>query len=97
MNIPTKVLRSTYINNETYFHHQSLAKRFYKSSGKNVKKYNKTLFSNDFDFRSTEFYDQVSYCIGESKQNYKEEIFKWYNIFWDKTKFFFGFKEFFCL
>lgn len=77
MNIPTKVLRSTFINNETYFHHQNLARRFYKSSGKNVKKYNKTLFTNDYDYRSQDNYDQVSYFIGDSKHNYKEEILKW--------------------
>lgn len=78
MNIPTKVLRSTFINNETYYHHQSLAKRFYKSSsGKNVKKINKPLFANDFDFKSQDNYDQVSYCFGDLKHNYKEEILKW--------------------
>ncbi len=32
MNIPTKVLRSTFITYEAYFHHQQLAKRFYKST-----------------------------------------------------------------
>jgi hypothetical protein len=32
MNIPTKVLRSPYITYEAYFHHQQLAKKFYKSS-----------------------------------------------------------------
>jgi hypothetical protein len=77
MNIPTKVLRSTFINNETYFHHQSLARRFYKSSGKNVKKFNKTVFSNECDFRNQGSYDQISYCFGESRHNYKEEILKW--------------------
>jgi len=77
MNIPTKVLRSTFINNETYYHHQALAKRFYKSSGKNAKKFNNTFFNNDFDFRSHDNFDQISYSFVDSKNNYKEEILKW--------------------
>lgn len=32
MNIPTKVLRSPYITYEAYFHHQQLAKKFYKTN-----------------------------------------------------------------
>jgi len=77
MNIPSKVLRSTFINNETYYHHQLLAKRFYKSSGNNLKKINKNPFSNEYDSRSQDNFDQVSSCIGDAKHSYKEEILKW--------------------
>ena len=66
MNIPTKVLRSTYITYETYFHHQQLAKKFYKSSSKTRKGLIKEI---DFKLDSEFFAD---------KQSIKEDLLKWY-------------------
>ena len=63
MNIPTKVLRSTYTTYETYFHHQQLAKKFYKSSSKNKKK-------TDSDSKS-----EPEYLV--EKQSIKEDLLKW--------------------
>ncbi len=63
MNIPTKVLRSTYTTYETYFHHQQLAKKFYKSSTKIKKK-------TDSDNKS-----ENEYLL--EKQSIKEDLLKW--------------------
>ncbi len=63
MNIPTKVLRSTYTTYETYFHHQQLAKKFYKSSSRHKKK-------ADSDTKTeTEYIPE--------KQSIKEDLLKW--------------------
>lgn len=78
MNIPTKVLRSTFITYETYFHHQQLAKRYYKSSNKIMKKLSKQ--SGGYENEKTyelEKNEQITYVISEPKQNYKDEIMKW--------------------
>lgn len=69
MNIPNKVLRSTFLNYETYFHHQQLAKKYYKASSKQ-----KTKVADSSKIE----YDQISYV--EAKPNFKEEILKWYYI-----------------
>ncbi len=68
MNIPTKVLRSTYITYETYFHHQQLAKKFYKSSSKTRKGQSKEI---DFKLDSEFFAD---------KHSIKDDLLKWYII-----------------
>ncbi len=63
MNIPNKVLRSTYTTYETYFHHQQLAKKFYKSSSKNKKKTEtETKFDNEYLL----------------EKSIKEDLLKWY-------------------
>ncbi len=71
MNIPTKVLRSTFITYETYYHHQQLAKRFYKSN-----KNNKKLVKIDGENKTFSEYEQFS--CPELKQNFKEVLIKWY-------------------
>mgnify|MGYP007031242039 CR=1 FL=1 len=63
MNIPTKVLRSTYTTYETYFHHQQLAKKFYKSSSKHKKK------------TDTDTKQDIEYI--PEKQSIKEDLLKW--------------------
>ena len=74
MNIPTKVLRSTFITYETYFHHQQLARRFYKSS-KNSKK--NTKFNVDSDSKNGREVEQLPFPLCEYKQNFKDELLKW--------------------
>lgn len=66
MNIPLKVMRSTYIAYDTYNHHQQLAKRFYKHLHKPVKKASK---------EETESIGSFVLC--DLKQNFKEELLKW--------------------
>ena len=76
MNIPTKVLRSQFINYETYFQHQQLAKRFYKSTrGKKIGKQN-SLGETEMCRGSTDL-DSVGLEFGEMKKNFKEELIKW--------------------
>ncbi len=70
MNIPTKALRANIISYETFFHHQQLAKRFYKAN-KNNKKMVK---NNEGDNTEVE---QIPYPFGEFRQNFKEDLLKW--------------------
>jgi hypothetical protein len=73
MNIPTKVLRSTFITYETYFHHQQLAKKFYKSSTKVVKR-----GPRNFEERNECDSQQISYMIYDTgSRNYRQELVKW--------------------
>ncbi len=76
MNIPTKVLRSTFITYETYFHHQQLAKRYYKSSSKVVKKNSKMNGELDLKYE-IERNEPIAYVMSDPKQIFKEEIMKW--------------------
>ena len=76
MNIPTKVLRSTFITYETYFHHQQLAKRFYKSTRSN-KKNTKSNLTGEFGVKNLNEVENISYTISDIKQNFKEELLKW--------------------
>jgi hypothetical protein len=70
MNIPTKVLRSTFITYEAYFHHQQLAKRFYKSAkGKKG-----TKLVGEERPGSAEIEGQVSHS---DKNSFKEDLMKW--------------------
>lgn len=77
MNIPTKVLRSTFITYETYFHHQQLAKKFYKSSSKTSKKHTKQNTPDSETKNYEPFQDHISYVISDPKHNFKEELLKW--------------------
>jgi hypothetical protein len=62
MNIPNKILRSTYITYETYFNHQQLAKKFHKSNSKTKK-----------DGQSA----QSDYNIPETRKEIKDDLLKW--------------------
>jgi hypothetical protein len=75
MNIPTRVLKSTFITYDTYIQHQQLAKRFYKSN-KAIKKTNKAGEQND-STRNLSETEHVSLAIGEFKHSFKEDLMKW--------------------
>jgi len=75
MNIPTRVLKSTFITYDTYIQHQQLAKRFYKSN-KSSKKNIKSADQNETGKSFLES-DQISFAISEFKQSFKEEMMKW--------------------
>lgn len=70
MNIPTKVLRSTFITYEAYFHHQQLAKRFYKSA--KGKKGTKSV--GEEKTGTGEIEGQSSHS---EKNSFKEDLMKW--------------------
>ena len=67
MNIPTKVLRSTFITYEAYFHHQQLAKRFYKTT--KAKKSSK--FAGDEKTGGFEFESHIPQI---EKNSFKEDL-----------------------
>ena len=70
MNIPTKVLRSSFITYEAYYHHQQLAKRFYKSTkNKKTGKGEEKSFTNENE--------AMSFNLGEFKNSFKEDLMKW--------------------
>jgi hypothetical protein len=70
MNIPTKVLRSTFITYEAYFHHQQLAKRFYKSAkGKKGAK-----SAGEERSGASEIEGQIPHS---EKNSFKEDLMKW--------------------
>jgi hypothetical protein len=75
MNIPTRVLKSTFITYDTYIQHQQLAKRFYKSN-KALKKTNKTGEQTESSKNLSEN-EHVSLAIGEFKHSFKEDLMKW--------------------
>ena len=75
MNIPTRVLKSTFITYDTYIQHQQLAKRFYKSN-KSSKKNIKSGDQNETGKPPHES-DQISLAISEFRQSFKEEMMKW--------------------
>jgi len=76
MNIPTKVLRSTFITYETYFNHQQLAKRFYKSY-KNKKSYSKTNSESELINPNSNEVEQIQFLATNLQPNFKEDILKW--------------------
>lgn len=76
MNIPTKVLRSTFITYETYFHHQQLAKRVYKTT-KTGKKSSKSISGNENE-KPNSSDKEIFYLLGDYKPNFKEDLIKWY-------------------
>lgn len=76
MNYPTKVLRSTFITYETFYHHQQLAKKFYKVASKNLKKNLRTQQRTDEGDKNFSENNPLSY-MGELKYCFKEELLKW--------------------
>jgi hypothetical protein len=79
MNIPTRVLKSTFITYDTYIQHQQLAKRFYKSN-KALKKTTKAMDQTETSKNFSEN-EHVSLAIGEFKHSFKEDLMKWYIYF----------------
>ena len=75
MNIPTRVLKSTFITYDTYIQHQQLAKRFYKSN-KALKKTNKQVDQTEANKNLSEA-EHLSLAIGEFKHSFKEDLMKW--------------------
>jgi len=75
MNIPTRVLKSTFITYDTYIQHQQLAKRFYKSN-KALKKTNKQVDLTEANKNLSET-EHLSLAIGEFKHSFKEDLLKW--------------------
>jgi hypothetical protein len=75
MNIPTRVLKSTFITYDTYIQHQQLAKRFYKSN-KALKKTNKQVDQTEANKNLSET-EHLSLAIGEFKHSFKEDLMKW--------------------
>ena len=75
MNIPTRVLKSTFITYDTYIQHQQLAKRFYKSN-KALKKTNKQVDQTEANKILSET-EHLSLAIGEFKHSFKEDLMKW--------------------
>ena len=75
MNIPTRVLKSTFITYDTYIQHQQLAKRFYKSN-KALKKTNKQVDQTEANKNLSET-EHLSLAIGEFKHSFKEDLLKW--------------------
>ncbi len=76
MNIPTRVLKSTFITYDTYIQHQQLAKRFYKSN-RALKKLARQGLVNDAESKSMSENEHVSLAIGEFKHSFKEDLIKW--------------------
>lgn len=75
MNIPTRVLKSTFITYDTYIQHQQLAKRFYKSN-KALKKTNKQVDQTEANKNQSDT-EHLSLAIGEFKHSFKEDLMKW--------------------